>query len=382
MVAATGNVVTATASDNATSDVASAAMLSATGAVGITANSTRSATSNAKGNTYGAVAIGVNIATTTVNGATRAFIDDNANIPATPDIVAGTLNLAAGSTDTGNSTVNASAGGLLSLTPSQGNTATTTVSPNVSTYLGVKRFVRTTGDVNITAADAPSGNAHTTGTSGGGINVTGSISTATVNPTLASTVRDNAIIQSGGGISVTAKLTNVTSSVDATGSSGAIVGVSVNNSILNMNLNVAAGIGASDTLSAIKDITVSTKAAETTNATGNNSSGGAVAVGTVQAQTNLNVANAVSVGAGDVINAGGNFTLSADSTGNSNNASTTASGGGFVKLGDAISTLAVTDTTSAAVGAANITAGNNLVIQSTTGFNSTHNASVSGSARA
>ena len=145
--------------------------------------------------------------------------------------------------------------------------------------------------------------------------------------------------QSGDGIS----------SSTVKGSSGAIIGVQKNAANLTAKPTVTADITAT-LVRAGDNVTVSTYAQTNTTTSATNGSGGFVAVGNTDAIVSSDLTSNASVGDGTTIVAGDNFTLAADSFGQSKSSSTSKTGG-FVGSADAESYVDLDYDTTTDIGA-------------------------------
>ena len=169
---------------------------------------------------------GISEATATASGVTEAYIesglfeeivDTPASILDKTTITGGGLTVQATSEDNAIAEADAITGGLLSIQTDQlGAEATATASPFTTAYVGENVTIVVTGDVTISAEGEAEADSDTDGTSIGGINVGGSLSKSTVDPTInsyigksdpasTSTSTSGTTITAGGDVTIAAR---------------------------------------------------------------------------------------------------------------------------------------------------------------------------------
>ena len=166
----------------------------------------------------------------------------------------------------------------------------------------------------------------------------------------------------------------------AIGSGGGLVQIGGALATVVSTPTVTTSVGDSANLKASNgDITIISTSYANASADGTNSGGGFVAVGAGNASVTTNNNNSATLGAGDVITTPDNFTLQASSFHNVL-ASSDSSGGGAVSVATANTRTNTSDTADAQVGASTqITAGGNILIQSSQGLVDTAVANSNGS---
>ena len=165
---------------------------------------------------------------------------------------------------------------------------------------------------------------------------------------------------------------------NAVSSGGGGVNVGGATATVTSNPTVNTSVGASAILTADVNIAITSTSYANASADGSNSGGGFVGVGSGKATVNVANTNNATVGSGDIINALGNFTLQATASHNVL-ASSDSTGGGVVDIASATTTVTTDDNAAAQVGAsAQITAGGNILIQSSQDVTDSALASTSG----
>ena len=141
---------------------------------------------------------------------------------------------------------------------------------------------------------------------------------------------------------------------------------------------VATSVGGGTSLTANGDVTITSTSYANASADGSNSGGGFVGVGSGMASVTTDNNNNATLGTGDVIDTLGDFTLQATSYHNVL-ASSDSSGGGAIVHAGASTTATTSDQAAAQVGASSqITAGGNILIQSSEGVTEYSNAYANG----
>ncbi|MGA2500374.1 MAG: hypothetical protein ABSH20_21740, partial [Tepidisphaeraceae bacterium] len=232
---------------------------------------------------------------------------------------------------------------------------------------GNSHYVNSTGNVGISATETPTGAATSTGVSGGGLNVAGTATSLTLNPTAIAYVGANTTVIASGNIGVGATLVKTGSSASSTGSGGALIGVQLNSSTTSSTLTADAHSGAQSVLQAGGNVSITTNSAGGTSANSANGSGGLVAVGDSTATSTMYNANSAYVDSGSTVRAGGNVTISANSDNDLGTVNAVSVAGGAVASVSAGTVADIDYNTTATVGqGALVVAGATLSVLSNT----------------
>ena len=287
-----------------------------TGKTAINTNTTRYADAYTPGNSYaGGVAVGTNKATSTVAGESGAYISNKTSAAdrANPDIKAASLDVRAESADTGRATTEASAGGLINVSPSGGNRADVSITPVTYADIGRNRSVQaTTGSVAVEASETPSSLAITSGSTGGVINVAGSIATINQRPTVTARVLAGASVVAKTGIDVITRADpSGVPTANSTGSAGSAIGGQSNLARISGGTDARTYVEDNAYLQAGGDVQILSRVRNAGAALATNGNDGAVSIGQAVAEVKYDSTTRVDVYNGVVIRAGGNVAIEA-----------------------------------------------------------------------
>jgi len=187
--------------------VGSGATLGATaGTVTVSTSSASKATTKAAGQAGGLVGVGASHATSTAQSNSEAYV---AGSVGSVDVAgAANLNVSAYSADDARASSQAVSGGLVA---NSQNDSTATVSPTVKAYLGTNSIVNVSGSVGVTATADPEADAATKGGSSGFVAVGGSVSTTTVSPQVSAYLGTGSKVLAGQNVTVDANSVPVAS---------------------------------------------------------------------------------------------------------------------------------------------------------------------------
>ncbi len=197
-----GAQIQAIAAGQVTSYIGGGATILAPGIVTVTAAGTNVADASAKTLSVGAVLnVAAIFATATASGVDSAYIGSNgagATVGTTAQ-PAGGLVVAAAGADQSAANVNLSGGGAFS---GEGGNATAYTKPTLNAYISGGSQVNTSGNVTVESTSTTEGHATTTGASGGIVDVSESLSSVYLTPTINTYIGSQTTIVAGGSITV------------------------------------------------------------------------------------------------------------------------------------------------------------------------------------
>ncbi|MBE9183045.1 hypothetical protein IQ268_31410, partial [Oculatella sp. LEGE 06141] len=346
----TGADATSIIGTNTNSIVDDASILSAAGAINVTATSSQSAiaTSGGLSGSTG-VSMGTTIATATITGGTRAYMDGSVQ-------TASALNVTADANNTGLATSIAAAGGLLAA--GNGTAATTNVSPTVSARLGgedtihANNVINVTGAVNVKTTGKSESDAQALGLAvAGGIGAGVSVASATLSTTVNAGADANTTVNANSiTMQATHNVNNEEVTAKATTAAGALIGSgagAIANATSNANADVIVDDGAK--LTTTQGIAITARGDQRASSDARALSvAGAVGIGATFATTNIGGGTRAYLD-GSVGNAS-SLDVTADST-IIGKATSEATSGGLIAAGSGtVATANVAPTVSARLG--------------------------------
>ena len=244
------------------------------------------------------------------------------------------------------------------------NFAALNVAPAVSAVIGGKANLSVTGGVTLLADTTFANTALTKGVAAGGLAVGVSLTEITVAPVLRAEVGAQAVVKAGamtiiaGGPARAAGDTGHDALAQATGSAGALVGVTSTNSRVVNNARLDALIGDGATITVARGVSVSAQNNMRQKAYADSKAGGLVAAGAAKSEVVSNSISQATIGAGVVLTA---QSLTVGAVGTEDNvARTNAGSGGAIAGASATARTTNNSTTLASIGkAARITLSGN-----------------------
>lgn len=336
--------------------------------LGITAVGDRLVRANATGGNVGGVAAGASVAVVDVGGSTTAFLG-GAEVGLAGAAVRN-MGITADSSTTADVDSVAVAAGIVA---GSGSVASATVDPTVQAFIGDGAQILVTDNILVEARSQGLVTADAGGIGLSGIGVGVSRAVATWNPTITAFVGASTSLIAGADISVLASSnhdeagaadpTKLTRA-NATSSSGSLIGGVGAGATATTTANVSASIGNGSTLTAGHDVMIRSLSNNSTEA---EASGKAFAIaggGITTATSSITNVNHAYTGDNVSITAVGNFTLSAQSISRANKSDVTGGAGGILAGASTSAMAAVDDHTTVTVGdGSTITAGGILLVE-------------------
>src|SRR6185436_19573473 len=189
-----GGSATATSTSDVDAGIGTSTGVYASGDLRIEALSDNNkATSEARGSGIGTIGVGAANATSTASSDVEAYMKGSVGDEDATGAV--DLNILASAEDTAVAKAQAVAGGLVAGTDNDSNA---TANSKVSAYLGNNSFASVSDDISITAKADPEADSSTKGVTGGLIGVGASQSTTTVTPQVSAYIGSGAVIHADG----------------------------------------------------------------------------------------------------------------------------------------------------------------------------------------
>jgi hypothetical protein len=359
-----GNAAFAGLTDNGTNSAVLGATIPQAGNIAVNATTNRTLEGTTGSLAVSEVGAGATIVNTNLGGSTTA--QASGSIGQTSGQSVQGLSVAAADTDTGVATESAVAGGIGN---GSDNQASTTLGGSVSAQILNNSHLSVAGTLGLNASAVTSGSSTANGLNIGGVSIGESEATTTVDPSISATVGQNATV-GGNNVSIGAAynygngspLMQNTAYSEATSSVGAVgVGVNGSSSSADSSPVVQVSFGQGSTVSATQALTVDSLSGNqvASNANGNAYATIAASGGGVNTTSTINNNNTITTGSDVSLTAGGNLTLSAQSTNNITDATATGSQGAAISANDinTTATANLTDRTNSTIGASNTITG-------------------------
>jgi hypothetical protein len=248
----------------------------------------------------GLLAVGATISDATTKGSLKAYVDGAIGS-------SGAVTVQAQGADTANASSTAVAGGILS---GSGAVANATVAPTVQAYTDGSQLT-STGAVVVAASETPQSLANVSGVAAGGLAVGVSSSDAEASPTVTALTGGAGDTITAGSLSVDATTSTPTgghsANSQATGSAGVLIGVAATSSTANDSGTVTSSIASQTNLAVANAVTVQATGDTNQYAMGTSNFLGIIAAGSntanadSSAQTTATVGSGASIGAGTAI---------------------------------------------------------------------------------
>ncbi|MBE9030746.1 DUF4347 domain-containing protein [filamentous cyanobacterium LEGE 11480] len=359
LVSLGAQVVLLNDNSNQSAYIGNAAQIRQANNIAVNANANRSLSTTMADVAVGGVVAGAAISRIVANGATRAYVDSNAQIGQFTGLNVGNLNVSANSNTTASGIARALSVGIAA---GSGNDAKATVSPTVAATVGNGADIKTTGSINLTSNGTAAVNTNVLGVNAGAAAIGVSLSEAKATPTLTTSVGSDAVLNAGQSIgldnrfNINANGTTQTSkkvTASATSSGGGLLSGNGADAKATTNPTLSSSIGDRSQLTAGQDISVQARSTSNTEATGSGNSYGAVAVGVSLATANETVNVQTTIGTSATLT-GRNLTIKAEHQGQQVKARATSSTGGLVGGVGANATAKTNTTVKAQTGASSI----------------------------
>ncbi len=337
--------------------------------VTVAADATRSITELSGQASIGAVGAGATFTRLNIHGSTTAAVNANSIIGNVSPV--SSLTVSAHSTVSANMETDAISAGIGA---TNANFAFLDADPTISATIGDKVTVTSSGAINVNTTASFDDQAHTFGVSAGGLAVGVSLTEVTVAPTITSSIGTQSTINANSlNVAAINKLpaSNYVALAEATGSAGALVGITSTNSQVTNNSKVKSFVANAAKLTVTGAIAVTALNNTRQKASADSNSFGLIAAGIATSSTSSNTDTEAYLGATATVKAG---SLSIGATGTDDNFSYTNAGAGGLVAGAAeIAHTKTVSTDLASVGdSSNVTLTNSFSVISdhTSRFNS------------
>ena len=289
--------------------------ITATGGITVAADSLSTATAEARGGSGGAVGIAAFAGEAWVTGATRAYVDEGA------DITTDTLTVSAEGTNNATANMFALGIGLAGVGVADANAltngaVTAFVGPETTATSGALRTtINATGKVSIDATSSQLAKATAEGGGGGLVGGAGMYSTARAQGDTKAFVGDSVLVERAGEVEVKAESTGAAANARTLAGTGGFISVGVTRSIAESTPSVDAYVGADADITTIKgaaatgNVSVKSLGRGEADANAEAWGGGAVQVGVARAESTVSPTASATVGARTEITAGGDVTV-------------------------------------------------------------------------
>jgi hypothetical protein len=344
--------------NNASAYIVSNAVVNRADDLKIAAKNNSNIDVNATGVNGGVVAVGGIVAIASETGTVQAYVGNGVTLGNAEDASNRINNLSITATSTNNveSTTMAAAGGIVT---GDGSVSKATVSPTVRAFIGDDANVTVANNTAIEAQALGNVSASANGVNFGGITVGVSDATAEWSPTVEAFVGNGATLSSGGNVTLQAlnnydlfgnKDTSRSVRARATSSAGSLIGGTGSDAEAIINATVRAGIGNNAFVSSDNALNVIAKSANNTDAGANGRSFGIATFGSATANATMRNQTLAFTGTGASLTAGNNLRIFSESDNTSNVNATGGRGGLFAQGGASASTRLIDPQTKSLLG--------------------------------